>query len=85
MTTFASDWRFKNYSDWHGNLVSNGKKTANRLYDEYHSDLVKIKAYSGSPHTIKGFVGRLLNKKVVSEQKYWKANDFSCFAVGKKL
>ncbi|KAI9492969.1 hypothetical protein BDB00DRAFT_872822 [Zychaea mexicana] len=63
MTTFASDWRFKNYSDWHENLVPNGKKTANRLYDEYHSDLVKIKAYSGSPHTIKGFVGRLLNEK----------------------
>ncbi|KAI8330322.1 hypothetical protein BC941DRAFT_463519 [Chlamydoabsidia padenii] len=21
MTTFASDWRFKNYSDWHGNLL----------------------------------------------------------------
>ncbi|KAG1456395.1 hypothetical protein G6F46_007641 [Rhizopus delemar] len=42
MTTFASDWRFKNYSDWHGNL---------------------IKEYSGSPHTIKGFVSQLLNKK----------------------
>ncbi|KAI7847692.1 hypothetical protein BDC45DRAFT_597772, partial [Circinella umbellata] len=41
MTTFATDWCFKNYSDWPGNLTSNGKNTANRLYDEYHSDLEK--------------------------------------------
>ncbi|SAL99791.1 hypothetical protein [Absidia glauca] len=56
-TTFASDWCSKNYSDWLG------KKASGRLYDEYRTDLVKIMACSDSPHTIKGFVGRLLDTK----------------------